>query len=74
MRVATSKLGGSPPIHCMEHEITEAAIDILSVFCHPSEQRYDELLEAIKSRLRRLVELKGIEPSTSGLQSPRSPN
>ncbi len=59
----------------MEHEIHEAAVDILSVFRHPSEERYDELLEAIKGRLRRLVESTGVEPASGtavpGLGSPR---
>jgi len=55
----------------MEHEIiTEAALDILAVFRHPSEERYDELLEALTGRLRRLLNDSGAT-SSPGLRLPR---
>lgn len=35
-------------------QIEEAARDILAVFMHPDDERYDEVLQAIIERLRKL--------------------
>jgi hypothetical protein len=49
-------------------EVRVAALDVLAVFMHPNDDRFDEVREAIERRLTVLV-ADGFPPGISGSRS-----